>query len=267
MELMKKSLQEMSLYSEQSELVAIKVGNSTVNFAFFKTPQSSEFHLVSFDTREILNCDFANLTSFFSPHKKLDCIVCSVVPVLTEKLSYFRKLFNKMIFINSKTPTGLTLKIRNPESFGVDRLAATVAAYELLKKNIAVVDAGTATTITVVTKEGEILGGAIMPGVGTMNYCLHEKTASLPLVDLEKDAEPLGMDTHSAILSGIVLGTVHAIEGIIGDIERKINLNLEVVITGGYCEILSKYVHKRHLLNKHLVIEGMRLIYLKNIKN
>lgn len=168
-----------------------------------------------------------------------------------------------MIFINSKTPTGLTLKIRNPESFGVDRLAATVAAYELLKKNIAVVDAGTATTITVVTKEGEILGGAIMPGVGTMNYCLHEKTASLPLVDLEKDAEPLGMDTHSAILSGIVLGTVHAIEGIIGDIERKINLNLEVVITGGYCEILSKYVHKRHLLNKHLVIEGMRLIYLK----
>ncbi|MGB9821990.1 MAG: type III pantothenate kinase [Thermodesulfovibrio sp.] len=268
MELMKKSVQEMSLYSGQNELVAIKIGNSTVNFAFFRTPCCSDFDMISFETKEILNWEYDSLCRLFSNHQNCDCIVCSVVPELTEKFfSFLKKVYNKVIVITSKTPSGLSLRIRNPESFGVDRLAATVAAYELFKKNIAVVDAGTATTITVVTQEGEILGGAIMPGLGTMNYSLKEKTASLPLVDLEKDFDVPGIDTHSAILSGILLGTVYAIEGIIGDIEKKINHKLEIVLTGGYSQLLSKYMHKKHLLNKHLVIEGMRLIYLKNIKN
>ncbi|WP_353684331.1 type III pantothenate kinase [Thermodesulfovibrio sp. 3907-1M] len=265
---MKKSVQEMSPYSGQSELVAIKIGNSTVNFAFFRTPYSSDFNLISFDTEEVLNWEYENFSHLFSNHQSCDCIVCSVVPELTKKIfSFLKRVYNKVIVITSKTPSGLALRIRNPESFGVDRLAATVAAYELFRKNVAVVDAGTATTITVVTQEGEVLGGAIMPGVGTMNYSLKEKTASLPLVDLEKDFDVPGIDTHSAILSGVVLGTVYAIEGIVEDIEKKINRQLEIVLTGGYSQLLSKYMHKKHLLNKHLVIEGMRLIYLKNIKN
>jgi len=74
-----------------------------------------------------------------------------------------------------KIYTGLILKLDKPETFGVDRLASSVAAYELFKENLAVVDAGTATTITIVTKNGEILGGSIMPGIGTMNYALTEK--------------------------------------------------------------------------------------------
>lgn len=268
MEHMKKSVQEMLLYSEQSKLVAIKIGNSTVNFAFFKRLYNSDFDMISFHTKEILNWDYDNFSRFFSNHQNCDCIVCSVVPELTEKFfSFLKGCYSKVIVITHETPSGLVLRIRNPESFGVDRVAAAVAAHELLRENVAVVDAGTATTITVVTEEGEVLGGAIMPGLGTMNYSLKEKTASLPVVDLKKDFDIPGIDTHSAILSGIILGTVYAIEGIIEDIEKKINHKLKIVLTGGYSQLLSKYMHKKHLLNKHLVIEGMRLIYLRNIKN
>lgn len=265
---MKKSVQEMSLCLEQSELVAVKIGNSTVNFAFFRTPYSSEFDIFFFDTKEALNWKENNFSPLISNRYNFDCIICSVVPELTEKFSsFFKNICNKVIVINSAIPSGLVLKVRNPESFGVDRLAASVAAYELFKENLAVVDAGTATTVTVVTSKGEILGGAIMPGLGTMNYALREKTAALPLVSFKDEVQALGRDTHSAILSGIVLGTVYAVEGIIDAIEKEINCNLRIVLTGGYCELISKYMHKKHLLNKHLVIEGMRLIYLKNIKN
>lgn len=254
-------------------LVAVKIGNSTVNLAFFKDPNQSDFEIVSFDTQEVSNwTDNQKLLqfSFLSDNYKFDCIICSVVPNITEKfLDFFRVASQRTAVIDYKTSSGLKLNLNKPESFGVDRLAASVAAYELFKDNIAVVDAGTATTITVVTSEKEIIGGAIMPGIGTMNYALSEKTSSLPLIDLDlnKDVYALGKDTHSAILSGIVLGTVYAIEGIIAEIEKKINRDLIILLTGGYSQLLSKYMHKKHLLNKNLVIEGMRLIYLKNIKN
>jgi len=60
-----------------------------------------------------------------------------------------------------------------------------------------------------------------MPGIGTMNYALTEKTASLPTVDIKKNFDIPGKDTHSAILNGIVLGTVYAVEGIIKAVEKK----------------------------------------------
>lgn len=249
-------------------LVAIKIGNSTINTAFFKNPFSSEFELLSFNTNDILKktLDSAQFP-FLNKSDNFDCIICSVVPKLTKKFQdFFRNFCQNTIIVDHKTYTGLTLKVSKPESFGADRIASSVAAYELLKKNLAVVDAGTATTITIVSKEGEILGGAIMPGLNTMNYSLREKTAQLPIVDLNSDICPLGRDTNSAILSGIVLGTVFAIEGILQAIKKEINRSFEIVLTGGYPEIISKYMTKKHLLNKYLVIEGIRLIYLKNIK-
>lgn len=268
MEHMKKSVQEMSLCSEQSELVAVKIGNSTVNLAFFRNPYTSHFEMASFDTKEVLNWQDSDFSLLINVNHNCDCIICSVVPELTKKfVDFLQSVCNKTFVINYKIQSGLVLKVNSPESFGVDRLAAGVAAYELFRKDLAVVDAGTATTITVVTAEGEILGGAIMPGINTMNYALKEKTAALPLVSLREDINALGRDTHSAILSGIVLGTVYAIEGIIDAIEKEINRRLEIVLTGGASQLISKYMHKKHLLNKHLVIEGMRLIYLKNIKN
>lgn len=251
-------------------LIAVKIGNSTINIAFFKDPYQPDFEIVSFDTSEVLNWKdnkFLNC-SFFNANHNFDCIICSVVPKITEKfLDFFKNISHKTIVIDYKTFSGLKFNLNKPESFGVDRLAACVAAHELFKKNIAVVDAGTATTITVVTRKGEIIGGAIMPGIGIMNYALHEKTAILPLVDFNRDIDVIGNDTHSAILSGIVLGTVYAVEGIVAEIEKKLNCNLTVFLTGGHSQLLSKYMHKKHLLNKYLVIEGMRLIYLKNIKN
>lgn len=246
-------------------LLCIKIGNSTINLAFFQDLDTSQFSLFSFETKKTLDVEerIKNLSK-----EKIDCIICSVVPQMTEKfLSILKNLCKRVLFLDYRIKTGLKLKINHPETFGADRLACAVAAYENFRDNLAVIDAGTATTITVVTREGEIIGGSIMPGINTMNLALSEKTASLPLADLSKEVVALGKDTHSAILSGIVLGTVRAVEGILEEIEKEINSNLIPVLTGGYCQLLSKYMKRKYFINEHLVIEGMRLVYLKNIKN
>ena len=248
-------------------LIAVKIGNSTVSIALFDNPLSDRFSsIMTFDIKKESEME-NKIKKFFSEIKKeFDTVICSVVPDLTEKILKLLKS-KKNIVINYKTETGLELKLKNPQKFGADRLTTSVGAYNLFKENMAVVDFGTATTITVVTKKAEIIGGAIMPGINMMRESLTEKTAMLPYVDLNKKISVLGNETHSAIRSGIILGTVCAVEGIIDKIEKEESLKLKTVLTGGWSEFLSRYFNKKINLKPYLVFEGMRLIYLKNINS
>ncbi|MCX7988724.1 MAG: type III pantothenate kinase [Thermodesulfovibrio sp.] len=247
-------------------LLAVKIGNSNISIVIFNNPKKENF-LVLFE-KEIKNLNWDELNKVVYQYDGINCIVCSVVPELTRIfIKNYQSIFKNFLIINSKIDTGLSIKVKNSEKFGADRLTCSLAAYEKYRENLAIIDAGTATTITIVTNKGEVLGGSIMPGLQTMNYSLHEKTALLPIIEINKSVSALGIDTKSAIRSGIVLGTVYAIEGIIKEIEKSIKLKLTPILTGGNASFLSQYLNFFHYLEPHLVIEGMRLIYLKNIKN
>ncbi len=246
-------------------LVAIKVGNSTAQIAFFQDPKIDNFSLILESPKEKIN--WKELKSILSPFREAECIICSVVPQLSENfIRNYESFFKNILLINHTLITGLNIKVKNPEKFGADRLTCSVAAYEKYKKNLAIVDAGTATTITILSNKGEILGGTIMPGLKIMSECLKEKTAQLPIVEINSPESILGTDTLSSIKSGIVWGTVFAVEGIVKKIEEYLQQKLSIVLTGGNAHLLSKYLSYPHFLNPYLVIEGMRLIYLKNIK-
>src|SRR5688572_12793185 len=69
-----------------------------------------------------------------------------------------------------------------PEQLGPDRWAALIAARALHPSGPAlVVNAGTATTVDMLSGDGRFLGGAILPGVELMRFVLHEHTGRLPL--------------------------------------------------------------------------------------
>src|SRR5580765_1459558 len=71
-----------------------------------------------------------------------------------------------------------------PDQTGVDRICNIAAAYEQMGKACVVVDAGTAITINCCNDDGDFLGGAVAPGASMLLESLHEKTASLPRVNL-----------------------------------------------------------------------------------
>ncbi len=247
-------------------LVAIKFGNSTAQIAFFQNPKIDNFSLIFESAKEKIN--WRELNNILYPFRQTACIICSVVPQLSENfIRNYKSFFKNILLINHNLITGLNIKVKNPEKFGADRLTCSVAAYEKYKKNLAIVDAGTATTITILSSTGEILGGAIMPGLKIMSECLKEKTAQLPIIEINHPESVLGTDTSSSIKSGIVWGTVFAVEGIVKRIEEYLQQKLSIVLTGGNANFLSKYLSYPHFLNPYLVIEGMRLLYLKNIKN
>ena len=93
----------------------------------------------------------------------------------------------------------------------MDRVCSVVGALELatnqkiISENqfLITIDFGTATTINIVSPNKEFIGGLIAPGVNTMLNSLNEKTAQLPLPNLESYQGLIGNSTNSSLISGV----------------------------------------------------------------
>ena len=86
-------------------------------------------------------------------------------------------------------------------------------------------DFGTAITIGLVGDDGMFLGGTISPGLRLSALSRAEHTAALTEVDIHVPEQVLGVDTESAIRSGVV----HAAVGALREITER------------YAETLSKW--------------------------
>jgi type III pantothenate kinase len=160
--------------------------------------------------------------------------------------------------------TGIVFDIPRPEELGTDRIANAVAANELYKGPVAVLDFGTATTVSVVGKNANYMGGAIMPGVGLMNESLAKSTSKLSVVSLNQPGAALGTDTLQCIQSGLFYGAAGAVERLLREIEKEIGFELKVVVTGGYGGMVSKFLSRDYILNQHLTLEGLKIIFMRN---
>ncbi len=97
-----------------------------------------------------------------------------------------------------------------PTQLGADRWAALIGAHSLHPHACLVVTAGTATTVDVLTADGDFLGGLILPGVELMQQSLVRGTAQLPRTNGRYS--PLPRSTVDAIHSGCVQAQAGAVE-------------------------------------------------------
>jgi len=249
--------------------IAIDIGNSSINIGFF-----IEGHLFvqSITTHPLLSpSDYLDRINGFIKEKNIDktpegIIISSVVPghtiVLKESVRGFPS--KEPLIVDYRMKTGLKFDIPRPEELGADRIADSVAAYDLYKSAVAVADFGTATTISVVGKNAAFAGGTIMPGLGLMNKALAKGTAQLPDIPVTAPGSALGIDTDGNIRSGIVYGTAGAVERLLDEIEKEIGCGLKVAVTGGYGSLISRFLKREHLLRPHLTLEGLRILYMEN---
>ncbi len=162
-------------------------------------------------------------------------------------------------FLDASTETGITIKVRNPEELGSDRIAGAVAAWTEAGDSAIVIDSGSATTLTVVTGRGELLGGAILPGPVMMAKALNMETGKLPLVELRRPEGALGRDTENSIISGIIHGTAGAVERLAGLIQKDIG-KAELFLTGGNASLLMGVFSSSFRYREDLVLRGLEII-------
>lgn len=179
--------------------------------------------------------------------KQIDRVgACSVVPSVNYSLaSAITKYFEQdVLFIQAGIKTGLKLKYSNPKEIGADLIAAAIGATTLHPdKNLIIVDMGTATTLELVTKNKEYLGGSILPGLKISVEALASSTAKLPSVEIAKPEHIYGTTTTEAIQSGLFYGTAGSLKELIYLYKKNIFHGEDVFVlgTGGFSKLMSEY--------------------------
>jgi type III pantothenate kinase len=173
--------------------------------------------------------------------------------------------------------TGLNILMDNPATVGSDMIVCAVAALEQYKPPVMIVDMGTATTISVVDKNRNYIGGCIMPGVNVSLEAISNKTAQLPHISLEKPKSAIGKNTIDCMRSGVLYGNAAMIEGcierndnmkfasdIVERMEEEIGQKANVVVTGGLGKNIAALCKRQFDYDPELLIKGMYIIYKKN---
>ncbi len=170
--------------------------------------------------------------------------ICSVVPPINYSLSNaIVKYFGvEPLFIQAGIKTGLKLRLANPKEIGADLIAGAIGAAKLYpQKNLIIIDMGTATTLSLVTKDKDYLGGAILAGIKISLHSLATKTSKLPEVEISRPEKALGSSTVDAIQSGSYYGTIGAIKELCRVYKNEVFKDGEpfVVATGGFAKIFE----------------------------
>jgi type III pantothenate kinase len=157
--------------------------------------------------------------------------------------------------------------VEEPARIGIDRLLTSFAAWQRVARrtSVVVLNIGTAMTIDFVEANGEHRGGAILPGPRLMARALHERTAKLPLVEIDPDLPRAvwGANTESAIALGIANAVLGAADQMVWDWAALKTRPPAVYATGGDVGYFHGFVFTadvaRFVIDSTLTLDGIRL--------
>ena len=198
-------------------------------------------------------------------HSSIDgSAICSVVPPVTQILAAACKdLFgNDSVFVDARAKLPVRLEVDEPFTVGADRVANTLAASRLWKRDAIVVDLGTATTYDCITADGAFIGGIIQPGVKTSAETLFRRTAQLAATEIVPPKHVIGTRTDECIRSGVLYGAADSIDGLVKRIKNEWTGKDPIVLaTGGLAETLKPYCESFDEVDAFLTLKGVRIGY------
>lgn len=253
-------------------ILVMDVGNTNIVLGVYKADELAAYWRISTDRDKsadelgMLVLQLFNYEGIKSDRIK-GIIISSVVPNLMYTLEHMtRKYFNiRAMVVGPGIKTGMHIKYDNPKEVGADRIVNAVAAYELYGGPVIIIDFGTATTFCVVSQNGEYLGGAIAPGIKISSEALFQRAAKLPRVELVKPETVIGKNTINSMQAGIIFGYVGQVDYIVNRMKQELNTDVTVVATGGLAKLIASESQTINRVNGLLTLEGLRIIYKRNI--
>lgn len=252
-------------------LLAIDIGNTNITLGLFRdevlvstarlaTDQGKTSHEYAVSIKDVLALQGEEVGHID------DCIISSVVPTVASAIAEAVALLCDTVplLLGPGVKTGLNIRIDNPAQLGADLAAGAVGALHEYTMPCIIIDMGTATTLSVLDKNGAFLGGSIAAGVRMTLKALSQGTAALPAISISSPKSVIGTNTVDCMQSGLVLGAAAMLDGLIDRIEDELGETATVVATGGLSKEIITHCKKDIIYNENLLLEGLRLIYEKN---
>jgi type III pantothenate kinase len=190
--------------------------------------------------------------------------ICSVVPPVTRPLAQAcEDCFGKpAVMVDAHASLPIRLEVDEPFTVGADRIANTLAASRIHRRDSIVVDLGTATTYDCITADGAFIGGIIQPGVITSAESLFRRTSQLAATELVPPQRVIGTRTDECIRSGVLYGAADSIDGLVARIsEEWAGATPLVIATGGLAPVLQPWCKSFEVVDPFLTLKGVRIGY------
>lgn len=244
------------------------IGNSRIKIAVFsEISRPDMFFSIEHDREKLQdalktirkNYPIENIIYACAPKRYRDIFISSA-----------ENIFNKIRpLMLERESLPITNCYKNKNEVGIDRLLSAYAAAYINKEkdfdaNI-IIDFGSATTIGVITKKYEFLGGMIMSGVHTSFMDLSTKT-KLQIENIqeglkENKVTAIAQTTKDALKAGMFYQNIGAAKYAIEEFEKELFKKYGIsktciVLTGGNSSLLSKYI-KHSFLFPYLTLQGL----------
>lgn len=253
-------------------ILAVDIGNSNIvmgcidnNRILFRERVSTN-HTAT-DLEYAANMKMAMDMHKIDPKTINGAIISSVVPSVTNtfKMAVEKYLGVRVKIVGPGIKTGLSIVIDNPAQLGSDLVVDAVAGINEYPTPMILIDMGTATTVSVIDRKKNYLGGMIMTGMAVSTDALISRTAQLPKIAFDKPKKVIGSNTIDCLKSGIMYSNACAIDGVIDRIEEELGEKCTVVATGGLSGVIVPLCKTNIILDDDLLLKGLNIIYNKNI--
>lgn len=251
-------------------IIAIDLGNTACTIGIYDGDKlhhrfftTSDLNRTSVEYRLIFE-SFIETTNY----RFQDCeaiVFSSVVPPLTPiiKEAMLDLCDVPFLSVGKKIKTGLALHVDNPSEVGSDLVAAGVGGVAKYGFPLVIVDMGTATKIIAIDASGAFVGVTIAPGLMVSFNALIGRASQLADVELAIPPYVIGRNTIDALSSGLLHGHASLVKGLTDAVARELKVDKQVVLTGGYAQVLRPLL-PNFIYDENLLLDGLYRIYNKN---
>ena len=252
-------------------ILAIDVGNTNIVLGCIDGGKILNVVRIHTDTRETEAEYTIKLKEIIYAYgmdiKAIDgAILSSVVPPVTEAIRRAVRQLTGLdcMVVGPGVRTGMNVRVDDPGTVAGDLIVGGVAAMHYYGTPAIVLDLGTATTATVIDRNGCFSGGAIMPGVKLSYGALAAGTSLLPEISITPPKKCIATNTVDCMRSGAVFGTAAMIDGLIDRMEEELGMKCTVVATGGLASSIVPCCRHEIVCDDDLLLKGMWYLYEKN---
>lgn len=226
--------------------VALDIGNTRIKIGCFENGE-----LKGVEWAESLE-EMAERVDAFSP----DRIVSSSVAFSAQEQQKFLSSYS-VLYFDHHTAVPIQNLYQTPQTLGLDRLAAVVAAQNIFpEKNCLVIDVGTCITYDFLDAGSQYHGGSISPGVELRFKSMNDYTRNLPLITEYEEVALTGGSTRDAMMSGVFHGVFAEIDGVIERYAQKYP-DIQVILCGGWTKRFESKLKASIFASPELVLVGL----------
>ncbi|MDE6579897.1 MAG: type III pantothenate kinase [Ruminiclostridium sp.] len=253
-------------------ILTVDIGNTNIVYGIFDGDKVVLESRMDTDKNRMADQYAVTLAQLFNLYRlkisDIDgAVISSVVPPVSDQLkAAVKRVFNvEPVIVGAGVKTGLNILIDDPSTLGADLACGGAAARELYPLPCIVIDLGTASKVYAVNKDGAFIGGIIAPGIKISLEALASGTMSLPMISLEGKTNVIGTNTVDCMRSGILYGHAGMLDFFIDSFQEQLGKST-VVVTGGFGALIKDYCRNDFIIDKQLVLKGLKIIYDKNRK-